>query len=956
MTQTVLLIDDSSIDRSTYQRLLSQDDRQSYQVIEFDNGEAALNWCQENRADIILLDYLLPQMDGLEFLRRLHQQAPDEILPVILLTGVGNTAVAVEALKLGAQDYLDKEQVMKERLPQLVRSVAQQVQLKRQLLRQQMQQQIVSEIALQMQRFLDPQDALDEVTQKIRQFLQADRVLVYQFMPDWSGLVVSESIGSGWPIALGQEIQDTCFQQGAGLAYQQGRIWAMTNLEQANLTDCHRNLMEQFAVKANLVVPILQATPPQSDPAFTASLWGLLIVHHCAGPHEWEAEEIAFVQQVAIQLAGAIQQAALYQQTQAGVIACQQAELALQESEARLRLAQAASKSGVWDWDLVTNQIFWSPEYYQLYNLDPSIEPNYETWMSCIHPDDREIVNQQTLQAIDDPNLELRTEFRVAGTEPIRWFAGIGQVLRNAAGEPIRVIGITIDITKQKQAEQALQASAKQFHRAVLACPFPIKIHAEDGEVLLINQTWTDLTGYTQAEMPTIAAWTEKAYGDRKDEIQEMIRARFALEHRSYVGEFFPTTKSGETRIWDFYAAPLGRLPDGRRFIISTAVDCTEQRLAQTQLQAILDSSEIVVSLKDRQGKYLLVNQKYEMLTGMKREAMLGKTDFDLFPPEIAQVLQDNDQLVLEVGESLQFQETVPLSGGSRTYLALKFPLHDANGRVYAVCGMSTDITELKQAQEALRQSNEQLQGLNQDLERANQAKDAFLRMMNHELRTPLNPILGMAEGLQEEAFGPLNIMQEQAVSSIIKSGEHLMTLITNILDLVDLESGKISLHRRSVLIQQLCTTCIAAVSHFAKTKSIHLQTQIAPGVDQVQVDEQRMQQVLTHLLDNAIKFTPNGGTVTLSVQLSFGIFPPNPTGVSLVEFSIRDSGIGIAPENLRKLFQFFTQIDDRLARNYEGIGVGLALTRHLVGLHGGHVSVASQLGQGSCFTVKIPA
>jgi DNA-binding NtrC family response regulator len=150
MPQTILLIDDSDVDRATYKRFLHQDDRQSYQLIEFDNGPEALDWLQQHEADVILLDYRLPQMDGLEFLRHLHQQHPDAILPVILMTGLGNTAVAVEALKLGAQDYLEKDRITRDNLPQLVRSVSQQVQLKRQLSRQQAQQQRVIEMALQM--------------------------------------------------------------------------------------------------------------------------------------------------------------------------------------------------------------------------------------------------------------------------------------------------------------------------------------------------------------------------------------------------------------------------------------------------------------------------------------------------------------------------------------------------------------------------------------------------------------------------------------------------------------------------------------------------------------------------------------------------------------------------------------------------------------------------------------
>ena len=255
--QTLLLIDDSPTDRAIYKRFLLHDVRQNYQIVEFGEAEEAIIWCQENFADIILLDYNLPQINGLEFLQHLRQLHPQLILPVIFMTGLGNTAVAVEALKLGAQDYIEKDQITKDSLPRLVRSVAQQVQFQRQLARQQAQQQTITEIALWMRQSLDPQRVLDGTTQAVRQFLQADRVLAYQLAPDGSGVVVAESVGSDWPIALGQHIEDTCFQNKVGMSPPwTEHPWAIADITQANLTDCHRALLERFAVKANLVAPI----------------------------------------------------------------------------------------------------------------------------------------------------------------------------------------------------------------------------------------------------------------------------------------------------------------------------------------------------------------------------------------------------------------------------------------------------------------------------------------------------------------------------------------------------------------------------------------------------------------------------------------------------------------------------------------------------------------------------
>jgi signal transduction histidine kinase len=280
--------------------------------------------------------------------------------------------------------------------------------------------------------------------------------------------------------------------------------------------------------------------------------------------------------------------------------------------------------------------------------------------------------------------------------------------------------------------------------------------------------------------------------------------------------------------------------------------------------------------------------------------------------------------------------------------------MYDTKGTIYAVCGISTDITELKQAQQALRQSHEQLQVINQDLERANQVKAVFLRMMSHELRTPLNPILGMSESLQEGIFGPLNQRQTKAVTLIVDNSNCLLTSINSILDLVDLEASRIQLDCNLMLVKDLCTSSLAIVESQAAAKSIQLQTDISPEITLIQADSDRMKQILTQLLDNAIKFSKTGGTVSLAVQMQ-QVDASQSSAPRFVQFSIQDRGIGIAPENLTRLFQFFTQLDDRLSRDYEGIGIGLALAQRLTELHEGHITVESQIRQGSCFTVNIP-
>ncbi len=231
--------------------------------------------------------------------------------------------------------------------------------------------------------------------------------------------------------------------------------------------------------------------------------------------------------------------------------------------------------------------------------------------------------------------------------------------------------------------------------------------------------------------------------------------------------------------------------------------------------------------------------------------------------------------------------------------------------------------------------------------------KDEFLANMSHELRTPLNAILGMSEALQEEVFGPLNQKQHQSVQTIEKSGTHLLALINDILDVAKIESGKIELNCTPTLITELCESSLVFVKQQALKKRISIQIEFSPYLPKLLIDERRIRQVLINLLNNAIKFTHEGGRVSLTV--TFESSTETASSNHYISFAVTDTGIGITPENLPKLFQPFVQIDSALNRQYMGTGLGLALVKKIVEMHGGEVKVKSKIDIGSCFTFRLP-
>ncbi len=239
------------------------------------------------------------------------------------------------------------------------------------------------------------------------------------------------------------------------------------------------------------------------------------------------------------------------------------------------------------------------------------------------------------------------------------------------------------------------------------------------------------------------------------------------------------------------------------------------------------------------------------------------------------------------------------------------------------------------------------LSAANAELARAARLKDEFLANMSHELRTPLNTILGMSEALQEEVYGSLNLKQAESLHNIEESGRHLLTLINDILDLSKIEVGKLSLDRGPVSVRELCQASLRLVRQAAHQKQLQVEENLDPSVSILEGDERRLKQILVNLLSNAVKFTPSGGRIGLDVQTN--------AERSRVEFSVWDTGIGIAAADMNRLFQPFVQLDSSLTREYNGTGLGLSLVYRMTRLHQGSVSLQSTLGQGSRFTVSLP-
>lgn len=252
-----------------------------------------------------------------------------------------------------------------------------------------------------------------------------------------------------------------------------------------------------------------------------------------------------------------------------------------------------------------------------------------------------------------------------------------------------------------------------------------------------------------------------------------------------------------------------------------------------------------------------------------------------------------------------------------------------------------------------VKERTEELEQMNKELERASQHKSRFIANMSHELRTPLNSIIGFSEVLAEKTFGELTENQERYVRNVHSSGKHLLELVNNVLDMAKIEAGKYEMSYETFRPEDMISEIFNIMSPMAEQKAVDLSLSIAEDVESITADVVKLKQVFYNLISNAIKFTPEGGKVRVSIGREQG--RGDSENQEFARFSVSDTGVGIRPEDIERIFDEFEQADTAFSRQYGGAGLGLALTRKLVELHGGKVTVESRLGEGSTFSVFIP-
>lgn len=376
-------------------------------------------------------------------------------------------------------------------------------------------------------------------------------------------------------------------------------------------------------------------------------------------------------------------------------------------------------------------------------------------------------------------------------------------------------------------------------------------------------------------------------------------------------------------------------------------------------IKRIMNAIPSPVFYLDCHGVYLGCNNSFSEYYGIQKEDLVGKTAYDFNEKEIADHLLSTDFELMKNKQTRTYEEPSTYADGSQHILMVhKAPFFDLEGNTAGLIAVMMDITNQKYMEkemeeersslaEKVRQQTMELRSANSELAQAAKAKDEFLASMSHELRTPLNAILGLTEALQEQIYGPLTDKQKDTLTLIQQSGSHLLSLISDILDLAKIGANRMELDTAPVDANYICETAFSMLREIAQSKQIELVLKLDPQVKIIYADGRRLKQILLNLLSNAIKFTSPNGKISMEME--------GDPQKNLVHFHIRDNGIGIAPENLDTIFKPFQQIDSSLSRRYNGAGLGLALAAQMTELHHGIITVESVPEQGSHFCVSLP-
>ena len=610
-----------------------------------------------------------------------------------------------------------------------------------------------------------------------------------------------------------------------------------------------------------------------------------------------------------------------------------------------LRLTFEEAGLATWDTDFLQRRSIWSPNHFRLfgYAVDPTGRATLEMWSSRLHPEDRPRVLAE-LNSAKRNRAFYRAEYRIirADTGEVAWIDSRGRFLYDSAGRGARLVGICLDITARKEAEERLARREVQLDLATRIVGVGVFDHDHVANCTYWSDHFRAIHDMPPDMPPELGLLGAQLYPDDREPLQTAVRAahdpagdgKFQLEYRI-------TRRDGQVR-WIVARAQTLFAGEGKdRHPVRTVgaeLDVTDRRLTETRLReseqrfrTMADGSPVMIWAVDADGTIEFVNKAFLEFFQLTEEDVRHQGWSSLAHPDDVPSYREAYGAAVVSRVPFRVRGRVRgASGGWRWIESYATPRIGPQGQFLGYVGVSPDVTALVEAQEALREAGER--------------KDEFLATLAHELRNPLAPIRTAAEMLTRS-----NLTDEQLLWSrqvIHRQVEHMARLLDDLLDVARITRRKLELRKQPVDVGAVVDTAVEASRPLITARKHGLTIDLPPDLPLVDADPVRLAQVLSNLLTNAAKYTDPPGRIRLAARVEGNV----------LRISVKDNGIGLSVSVLDDIFEMFSQGEDPRGRAEGGLGIGLALVKGLVDLHGGAIEVFSDgPGQGSEFVVTLP-
>ncbi|MEG3641015.1 PAS domain S-box protein [Magnetococcus sp. PR-3] len=685
----------------------------------------------------------------------------------------------------------------------------------------------------------------------------------------------------------------------------------------------------------------------------TSPLYGELYTRWYGAPEPyWSANRVFWLMSalVVILLMGGLffrmlSMARFNRELQSSMAAREAAEKKHIRSEERFALAMRGSNDGLWDWDLEQNELTYAQRWYEMIGFEAEdMDHTFASWRRHIHPDDQVKVEQEIQQFLAGDQHHYQSEYRMLHRNGhdvsvlSRAF-----VLRDPQGQAIRMVGTHVDMSERKAQERRLRESEEKFRIFFEQAVVGMVMAGLDRTFIDTNQAFCQMLGYGRSELCSMT-FPQITHPDDLEADLHNVQKLLSGESHAFEMEKRYMHRNGHP-VWGLLSASVVRNEHGEPdYFIAQILNIDAQKKALEQLRqseslmrGYFELGLIGMATTSPGKGWVHVNDRLCEILGYERDLLVTKTWRELtHPDDLGADLVALDKVMTGASDGYTLDKRFIRQDGQVIHASISAScLRLPDGSVDYFVALVQDISARKRMELDLQQEKERA-------ESANRAKSAFLAVMSHEIRTPMNAILGMAELLRETE---LTNRQNWCVDTLNRSGETLLTLINDVLDLSKIEANRLTLEKVVFDLPQAVEEICALFSYEAQDKGLTLGYNMDAEIPRfVEGDPIRLRQILMNMVGNAIKFTKRG---EISVNLL-------PCEKGQIKFEVRDTGVGISPEHQNKIFQPFTQADSSITREHGGTGLGLTICMRLVGLMGGEISLHSALGKGSAFRFNL--